>query len=60
MINRIKEFFIGVKVEMKKVSWPTFEELKGSTGVVIVFSLMIGIFLFIVDLLLTKTVNFII
>ncbi len=60
MINKIKDFFTGVKVEMKKVSWPTFEELKSSTAVVIVFAIMIAVFLFVVDLFLAKTVNFII
>jgi preprotein translocase subunit SecE len=60
MINKIKDFLTGVKLEMKKVSWPTFEELKNSTAVVIVFSIIVSIFLFVVDLVLTKTVNFII
>lgn len=60
MINKIKDFFIGVQFEMKKVSWPTFEELKSSTAVVIVFAIMLAIFLFIVDLILNKSVNFII
>ncbi len=60
MINKIKNFLIGVQFEMKKVSWPTFEELKSSTTVVIVFAIMLAIFLFFVDLVLNKTVNFII
>jgi preprotein translocase subunit SecE len=60
MINKIKDFLTGVKFEMKKVSWPTFEELKNSTAVVIVFSIMVAIFLFVVDLVLNKAVNFII
>ena len=59
MINKIKDFFTGVKFEMKKVSWPTFEELKGSTAVVIVFAIMLAVFLFVIDLFLAKTINFI-
>ena len=47
--NKIKKFFSDVKFEMKKVSWPTWTELKGSTFVVISFSIIISIFLFFVD-----------
>ena len=60
MINKIKDFLTGVKFEMKKVSWPTFEELKSSTAVVIVFSIIVTIFLFVADLIISKTINSII
>ena len=60
MINKIKDFLTGVKFEMKKVSWPTFEELKSSTAVVIVFSIIVAIFLFVADIIINKTVNLII
>ena len=60
MINKIKDFLTGVKFEMKKVSWPTFEELKSSTAVVIVFSIIVAIFLFVADIIISKTVNLII
>lgn len=59
MIKRIKEFLNGVVFEMKKVSWPTWEELKGSTLVVLVLSLVLAVFLFVVDLILSKLVNLI-
>ena len=48
-MNKIKNFFSDGKFEMKKVSWPTWTELKGSTFVVISFSIIISIFLFFVD-----------
>ncbi len=59
MIKRIKEFFDGVVFEMKKVSWPSWQELKGSTIVVLVLSLVLAIFLFVVDLILSKLVHLI-
>jgi len=37
---------------MKKVSWPSWEELKGSTFVVISFSIIVSIFLFFIDRIL--------
>jgi len=57
MLNRVKEFFREVKVEMKKVVFPTREELIGSTWVVILTVIMISIFLGIIDLGLTKMVS---
>ncbi|MBH31928.1 MAG: preprotein translocase subunit SecE [Candidatus Marinimicrobia bacterium] len=57
MINKIKEFMNGVQFEMNKVSWPTWEELRGSTMVVLGLSLMLSVFLFIVDFFLSRIVN---
>ena len=51
-MNKIKKFFSEVKFEMKKVSWPTWTELKGSTFVVIYFSIIISLFLFFIDRIL--------
>jgi len=47
----------GVQFEMNKVSWPTWEELRGSTMVVLGLSLMLSVFLFIVDFFLSRIVN---
>jgi len=57
MIKRIREFFEGVAFEMKKVSWPTWQELKGSTLVVLLLSAILSVFLFVVDLILSKIVH---
>tara|TARA_B100001765_G_scaffold192200_1_gene139864 strand:- start:42 stop:224 length:183 start_codon:yes stop_codon:yes gene_type:complete len=57
VIKKIKDFMNGVQFEMKKVSWPTWDELRGSTMVVLGLSLMLGIFLFVIDLFLSRIVN---
>lgn len=57
MIERIKRFMQGVVFEMKKVTWPTWNELKGSTIVVLILSGILAIFLFFVDTFLTRIVN---
>jgi preprotein translocase subunit SecE len=49
MINRLKTFLDGVQQEFKKISWPTYEELKGSTWVVLGMSAFIAILLFALD-----------
>ena len=59
MFKKIRNFIDGVVFEMKKVSWPAWQELKGSTVVVLVLSLLLAIFLFLADMILTKIVNFI-
>jgi preprotein translocase subunit SecE len=50
LFDRIKDFFSGVRYEMKKVVWPSWEELKSSTGVVLIFSAFITLFIAIVDM----------
>ncbi len=57
MIEKIKQFFREVKVEMKKVVYPSREELIGSTWVVIITVMVISLFLGVVDLGLTKLVG---
>ncbi len=57
MLNKVKEFFREVKVEVKKVVFPTKDELIGSTWIVIITVLIISIFLGIVDLGLSKLVG---
>ena len=49
MIQKISQYFNGVQIEMKKVTWLSKQEMIGSTVIVGVFSVLIAIFLFIVD-----------
>jgi len=57
MIKKTRQFFTDVQFEMGKVSWPTWDELKGSTYVVIAVSILIGLFLFIIDIILSRFMN---
>jgi|TARA_B110000003_G_scaffold266108_1_gene292682 preprotein translocase subunit SecE len=56
-MNRIKNFFSEVSIEMKKVSWPKWDELKGSTWVVVTFSIIISAFLFFIDRILSTVMQ---
>jgi preprotein translocase subunit SecE len=49
MFSKIKNFFNGVWIELKKVSWPTKKELMNSTIVVIVSVMILGIYIAAVD-----------
>lgn len=45
IIDTIREFFEDVRSEMKKVSWPSFDELKSLTQLVLWSLLISGIVL---------------
>jgi preprotein translocase subunit SecE len=58
MFKRIKNFLKEVKAETKKVVFPSRDELIGSTWVVIISTLIVALFLGVVDLILTRFVKF--
>jgi preprotein translocase subunit SecE len=47
-----KQFYLDVRSEMKKVSWPSRQEVVGTTVVVIVAVFFFGFYLGLVDYLL--------
>jgi preprotein translocase subunit SecE len=53
MVEKVKQFVADVVVEMKKVSWPTVQELRGSTVVVIVTVILVAIFVGLLDRILS-------
>ena len=57
MIQKISQYFNGVQIEMKKVTWLSKQEMLGSTVIVGIFSVMIAIFLFFVDFGLSEFVS---
>jgi preprotein translocase subunit SecE len=57
MWQKIKQFLREVKIETKKVVYPSKEELIGSTWVVIIAVLIVSFYLGLVDLGLSKLVK---
>ena len=55
--QRAVEFLTEVRNEMKRVTWPSQREVYATTLVVIIFSVLIGIYLFGVDLLIGRGVE---
>jgi len=51
-LDRIRVFFLQTREELLKCSWPTREELRGSTWMVLVAVGMLGLFTFLADLIL--------
>jgi len=52
MFKKLFKFLREVRLEMKKVTWPTRKETSGSTGVVIITVIIVAMYLGIVDNLL--------
>jgi preprotein translocase subunit SecE len=51
-IRRLAVYLQETREELKKCSWPSWDELKGSTAVIIVSILLMGAFTEVVDRLL--------
>ena len=56
-IEKIKVFLAETRTELKKVTWPTREELRESTRVVIVSTILVTIFVGIVDQILNRIIR---
>ena len=56
-MRKFQRYLKEVVQELRKVTWPTWEELKGSTTVVIVFSLLSAAFVWAVDFVLTTVLE---
>ena len=57
MFDRIKRFFGETRVEMRKVTWPTREELKESTKIVIIATFVVTLFIGIIDTIISLIVR---
>jgi preprotein translocase subunit SecE len=53
-MEQVREYLKDVRAELTKVSWPTREELRDSTVVVIVTVLLVATFIGLVDQGLTR------
>jgi preprotein translocase subunit SecE len=52
--SELKTFFVEVRSELKKVTWPSKQEVYATTLVVILTTIFFGFYLFGLDLLLTQ------
>ncbi len=59
MFEKAKQFLKEVKIELKKVVWPTRKDTIASTSVVLIIVTIIAIFLGLVDLGLSRIIRLI-
>ena len=57
MVKKFTDYIYGIKIEMKKVSWLSKQEILGSTFIVAIFAVFIAVFLFFVDFGLSEIVS---
>lgn len=57
MVERIKNYLAETKVELRKVTWPNKGELKDATRVVVVASILLTIFIGVVDQILSGIIK---
>lgn len=55
---RTVEFWRDTKSEMKKVSWPSRQEVIGTTSVVIISVIVLGLYLWLCDVAFYKAIDY--
>ncbi len=58
-VQGAREFFHDVRVELKKVTWPSREDVTSTTGVVIATVAFFGVYLAIVEWLAQKGLDYV-
>ncbi|MBR4767966.1 MAG: preprotein translocase subunit SecE [Lachnospiraceae bacterium] len=51
VFQRLKDFFKGLKTELKKITWPTLAQTVKQTIVVVVISIVLCLFIRLIDVL---------
>ena len=50
--SKLVEFYHGVVAEMKKVTWPEVAQIRQATTAIIIFVLVLGLFIWLLDTVL--------
>lgn len=59
MIGKAVTYLKNVNAEMKKVSWPTREQLLESTWITLVLAMIMALFIFLADQIISRIINII-
>ncbi len=51
LFARIKDWFVDMKAEFKRVVWPSFKKIRSNTLIVLIFVLVVGAIIWILDAL---------
>jgi preprotein translocase subunit SecE len=54
LMNKVKQYFTEVAAEMKKVSWSSKEDIIASTVAVMASCVVLGIFIWVVDVIISN------
>jgi preprotein translocase subunit SecE len=56
---RLRNYVLETREELRKCTWPSVDELKGSTVVVVISIILIGVFTVAIDFLLNGIIRWI-
>ena len=56
-LERMRVFLAEVRNELKRVTWPSQKEVYATTVVVILFSVFFGLYLFVLDFVIDRSVQ---
>jgi preprotein translocase subunit SecE len=59
-LSRLRVFMSEVPGELKKVTWPDWEQLRNATGVIIIFVLIVAGIIGLMDLVFREIIDLII
>ncbi len=60
MLQQLRQFYAEARAEFKKISWPSLEEIKGSTSVVCVTIGFVMVLLAVYDLIISNLMKLIV
>ena len=55
--TRLKDYFEELQHEMKLVTWPSWKQVRGTTGVVLAAVFAFGAYFFVIDNIISKLVQ---
>ncbi|HVI08385.1 MAG TPA: preprotein translocase subunit SecE [Candidatus Binatia bacterium] len=55
--ERIKSFYNDVRTEMRKVTAPSWKEVRATTAVVVITVAIFGVYFYVIDAAITKAVD---
>jgi preprotein translocase subunit SecE len=54
---RLKDYVEGLQMEMRKVTWPSWKQVRGTTAVVIASVFLFSAYFFVVDNIISRVIN---
>jgi preprotein translocase subunit SecE len=57
VIEKIKEFLLGVRVEMDKVSWPELAQVRSATILILILVAILAVIIGLMDLIITQVLG---
>jgi preprotein translocase subunit SecE len=56
-LRTVREFLGDVQIELQKVTWPDWPQLKNSTYIILVFLTVVSVLIFVMDFVLNNALE---